>query len=68
MLGDPLYGAGPPATQVREAMTLAGLKRQALHAAVLGFRHPITGQALRFETVLPPDMAALAEALRTLGK
>ena len=68
VLGDPLYGAGPPATQVREAMAASGLKRQALHAAVLGFKHPITGETLRFETPLPPDMAALADALRTLGK
>jgi 23S rRNA pseudouridine1911/1915/1917 synthase len=68
VLGDPLYGAGPPAAQVREAMAASGLKRQALHAAVLGFRHPITGEILRFETPLPPDMQALADALRTLGK
>ena len=66
VLGDPLYGSGPPAAQVREAMAAAGLKRQALHAAVLGFRHPVTGQALRFETDLPADMAALAEALQRL--
>jgi len=62
-LGDPLYGSGPAAVSVREAMAAAGLARQALHAAVLGFRHPITGEALRFETPLPPDMAALEAAL-----
>ena len=44
-------------------MAQAGLVRQALHAAVLGFRHPITGEQLRFETPLPPDMAALEAAL-----
>ena len=38
-----------------------GLERQALHAAVLGFRHPMTGEALRFETPLPADMAALCK-------
>jgi len=65
VLGDPLYGAGPPAPAVRQAMAEAGLKRQALHAAVLGFVHPVTGEALRFETPLPADMARL-EAL--LGK
>jgi len=62
-LGDPLYGAGSPATSVREAMMAAGLERQALHASVLGFVHPITGAVLRFETPLPPDMAALEAAL-----
>ncbi len=63
-LGDPAYGSGPPAPAVREAVAAAGLKRQALHAAVLGFTHPITGQALRFETPLPADMARLEAALR----
>jgi 23S rRNA pseudouridine1911/1915/1917 synthase len=62
-LGDPVYGSGAPAAAVREAMAEAGLTRQALHAAVLGFRHPITGAALRFETPLPPDMARLEQAL-----
>ena len=65
-LGDPLYGSGPPATAVREAMTRAGLARQALHAQVLGFVHPLTGKRLRFETPLPPDMAALESELEGL--
>ena len=65
-LGDPLYGAGSPAEPVRRAMAEAGLTRQALHAAVLGFIHPITGQALRFESPLPPDMARLQALLQQL--
>ena len=65
-LGDPTYGSGPPAPVVREAMAAAGLTRQALHAAVLGFVHPITGETLRFETPLPDDMQALEEALARL--
>ena len=65
-LGDPIYGSGPPATQVRAAMAQAGLTRQALHAAVLGFVHPITSQALRFESPLPPDMAQLEALLSDL--
>jgi len=48
-LGDPLYGAGAPAPAVKVAMAEAGLARQALHGAVLGFVHPITGKRLRFE-------------------
>jgi 23S rRNA pseudouridine1911/1915/1917 synthase len=63
-LGDPVYGSGPPAGVVREAIAAAGLKRQALHAAVLGFIHPITKAPLRFETPPPQDMTAL-EALLT---
>jgi len=66
VLGDPLYGAGAPTTAVREAMKIAGLNRQALHAAVLGFVHPITGETLRFETPPPRDMAALQTLLADL--
>jgi 23S rRNA pseudouridine1911/1915/1917 synthase len=62
-LGDPVYGSGPPALAVREAMARAGLTRQALHAAVLGFVHPITGERLRFESAVPPDMAQLESEL-----
>jgi 23S rRNA pseudouridine1911/1915/1917 synthase len=48
---------------VREAIAGAGLRRQALHAAVLGFVHPITGEALRFETPPPADMTDLEASL-----
>jgi 23S rRNA pseudouridine1911/1915/1917 synthase len=65
-LGDPLYGSGPPAEPVRRAIAEAGLKRQALHAAVLGFRHPVTGEPLRFESPLPDDMARLQVLLERL--
>ncbi|HEX2801507.1 MAG TPA: RluA family pseudouridine synthase, partial [Phenylobacterium sp.] len=65
-LGDPVYGSGPPATAVKAAMVAAGLTRQALHAAVLGFVHPITGEALRFESPLPTDMATLEGLLADL--
>ena len=65
-LGDPTYGSGPPALGVRDAIAAAGLRRQALHAAVLGFRHPVTGDALRFERSPPADMANLEVALQNL--
>ncbi|CAN5581938.1 RluA family pseudouridine synthase [soil metagenome] len=65
-LGDPVYGSGPPTPAVRDAMAQAGLTRQALHAAVLGFVHPVTGQTLRFESPLPPDMAQLEALLSAL--
>ncbi|RZL29965.1 MAG: RluA family pseudouridine synthase, partial [Rubrivivax sp.] len=65
-LGDPLYGSGQPVVAVRDAMREAGLARQALHASVLGFRHPITGEMLRFETPLPPDMATLERLLSAI--
>jgi 23S rRNA pseudouridine1911/1915/1917 synthase len=64
ILGDAVYGSGSPAAPVRAAIAEAGLTRQALHAAVLGFVHPVTGETLRFETDPPADMLAL-EALLT---
>jgi len=65
-LGDPVYGSGPAAPRVRDAIEAAGLKRQALHAMVLGFVHPVTGERLRFETPLPRDMAELERLLTAL--
>ncbi|MGR4864926.1 RluA family pseudouridine synthase [Caulobacter sp. LARHSG274] len=65
-LGDPVYGAGAPAAPIKAALQAIGFSRQALHASVLGFVHPVTGQSLRFETPLPPDMAALEAALEAL--
>lgn len=41
------------------------LDRQALHAAVLGFVHPVSARRLRFEIPLPPDMQRALEGLRT---
>jgi 23S rRNA pseudouridine1911/1915/1917 synthase len=66
-LGDPLYGAGAPAPAVKAAMAEAGLTRQALHAAVLGFVHPITGESLRFERDPPADFARIELALEKLS-
>ena len=65
-LGDPVYGSGPASPRVRAAIEQAGLKRQALHAAVLGFVHPVTGAPFRFESPLPADMATLQTLLAEL--
>jgi 23S rRNA pseudouridine1911/1915/1917 synthase len=71
LIGDPLYGKqrafraeGPHAEEA--AAAVAAFRRQALHAAVLGFKHPITGDELRFESALPADMESLLEILRRL--
>jgi 23S rRNA pseudouridine1911/1915/1917 synthase len=45
---------------------LAGFRRQALHARVLGFAHPISSERLRFEAPPPSDFEALRDALRAL--
>ncbi|WP_082145221.1 RluA family pseudouridine synthase [Microvirga massiliensis] len=68
LLGDIVYGSGFR-TRARRLTSAASealehLGRQALHAAVLGFEHPVSGEALRFESPLPQDMAALLAALR----
>ena len=65
-LGDAVYGSGAPARPVKDAIESAQLSRQALHAAVLGFVHPITGETMRFETPPPADMQALEQALEAL--
>jgi 23S rRNA pseudouridine1911/1915/1917 synthase len=40
-----------------------GRGRPFLHAAVLGFDHPVTGERLRFESDLPEDLQAVRRAL-----
>jgi 23S rRNA pseudouridine1911/1915/1917 synthase len=66
ILGDAVYGSGSPATPVRAAIAESGLARQALHAAVLGFVHPVTRQALRFERQPPADMQRLETLLSAI--
>ncbi|BBF79697.1 RluA family pseudouridine synthase [Asticcacaulis excentricus] len=65
-LGDPVYGSGAPHKAVAEALKTRSFARQALHAAHLGFVHPITGARLAFEAPLPADMAELLSALKSL--
>ncbi|MGF1628531.1 MAG: RluA family pseudouridine synthase [Kiloniellaceae bacterium] len=69
LLGDPLYGrAGTAARRGRllsagAQAALAALGRQALHAKTLGFRHPVSGDDLQFESELPADLSALIRSL-----
>jgi 23S rRNA pseudouridine1911/1915/1917 synthase len=69
LLGDSVYGSGFATRKSKlgpaAAEALAALDRQALHAAVLGFEHPVTAEKLRFETEPPADMARLILALQT---
>jgi 23S rRNA pseudouridine1911/1915/1917 synthase len=68
LLGDETYGKGFKASigKLPEAAraALKGLGRQALHAAVLGFEHPVTGEPMHFESEPPADLAALIVSLR----
>ena len=68
VVGDRLYGGGLTAARRRSvgeaaADLTARLDRQALHAAALGFRHPRTDNALRFESAFPSDLKALIRLL-----
>ncbi len=62
LLADPMYGRPPKNEPLRTLAKTLG--RQALHAALLAFEHPITGEALSFESPLPADMQALIAALQ----
>jgi len=68
LIGDPVYGGRRKVSQKAisgEAYAaVTGFKRQALHAAELGFVHPGTGEEMLFEADLPEDMAQLLAALR----
>jgi 23S rRNA pseudouridine1911/1915/1917 synthase len=62
LLGDTLYGKPPRDPRLRAIGERLG--RQALHARLLAFAHPITGKKLRFEAPWPEDFASAVAALR----
>ncbi|MFV0515591.1 MAG: RluA family pseudouridine synthase [Jhaorihella sp.] len=68
LIGDPTYGGRrllPERAVGANAVAAAShFARQALHAAVLGFVHPLSGARMRFEAPMPADMAGLVKALR----
>lgn len=73
LIGDPIYGrhkgisaygSGPAFDAAMAAAR--DFQRQALHAATLGFEHPITKEALQFEAPLPEDMQTLLDLLRKM--
>ena len=57
VVGDPVYGGG------RAVARELGLGRQALHAALLGFAHPVSGERLRFRSPLPADLGRVLAGL-----
>src|SRR4051794_39498106 len=61
LLGDPVYGrSGKTHGKILKAL---GFHRQALHAAELGFTHPVTKSRLSFSSSMPADMQELMRAL-----
>lgn len=71
LVGDPVYGGrrklSPKAIGEAGAAAVATFPRQALHAATLGFAHPVSGENLAFEAVIPTDMRELLRALGAAG-
>ncbi len=66
ILGDPTYGGRARLPRGADAALIAmlqGFRRQALHACLLSFCHPVSGEQLQFSTPLPADMRALLAAL-----
>jgi 23S rRNA pseudouridine1911/1915/1917 synthase len=68
LIGDPTYGGrrklNVKAIGIEAVEATRDFSRQALHAATLGFTHPVSGEALSFSTPIPDDMQALIDALR----
>ena len=74
IIGDPHYGrpmrsGQMPDNALRAALAdLRAFKRQALHASLLGFAHPITGEEMHFTTPIPQDMQDLLIGLENALK
>ncbi|MDF1599268.1 RluA family pseudouridine synthase [Mesorhizobium sp. YIM 152430] len=70
LIGDQTYGRAfkTKANKLPDDLkfVVGEFPRQALHARLLQFRHPRSGEILRFEAPYPPDFAELVEALRRL--
>jgi 23S rRNA pseudouridine1911/1915/1917 synthase len=63
LVGDPVYGINRRSGPLKALLADLKFNRQALHAGVLGFVHPITGETMRYEAALPGDMVSLIQAL-----
>jgi 23S rRNA pseudouridine1911/1915/1917 synthase len=61
LVGDPVYGRAGKTH--RKVLNELHFHRQALHAAELGFTHPVTKQRLSFASAMPADMQQLFKAL-----
>ena len=71
ILGDPLYGGRSRLTSIEPLALRQGLqrlRRQALHAACLGFVHPVTKEPMEFSSSLPPDLEEAVSLLRRMDK
>lgn len=69
LIGDPVYGGrrklARQSMNIEAESAIAAFPRQALHAATLGFVHPVSGEKLSFEAPLPQDFQALLSSFGT---
>jgi 23S rRNA pseudouridine1911/1915/1917 synthase len=72
LIGDPTYGRArhrnAPELPAAVRRMIDDFRRQALHAQVLGFDHPVGGRRLRFEAPIPADFANLLRSLEEIEK
>ena len=71
LIGDRSYGDAASAGRLRRLppavrLAAAAFPRQALHAILIGFRHPVSGEYVQFTSPLPRDIADLVGSLDRL--
>ena len=68
VIGDPQYGKSPlkqlSGISTELSQTITNFKRQALHAEILGFEHPVSGEWLEFKAPFPDDYKILLKAIQ----
>ena len=68
VIGDPQYGKSPlkrlPSVSAELSQTITNFRRQALHAEILGFKHPSSGEWLEFSAPIPDDFQQLLKAIQ----
>jgi 23S rRNA pseudouridine1911/1915/1917 synthase len=69
LIGDPVYGTRAGRSVARTGPSgaqIAAFPRQALHARLLGFTHPVEKRLMQFESPLPADLRELISSLEQL--
>ena len=68
VIGDPQYGKSPlkriPSVSEELSQTIANFRRQALHAEILGFKHPSSGEWVEYSAAIPDDFQQLLKAIQ----
>ena len=68
VIGDPQYGKSPlkrlPSVSAELSQTIANFRRQALHAEILGFKHPSSSEWVEYSAAIPDDFQQLLKAIK----